>query len=162
MKGNTLRLRQSGWRRAQSGAAAIEFALIFPLLIALFYGGLVYSYIYILQQAVNFAAQQGAQAALAVVPTSNSASDTTARLAKADLVAKSTMNWMPANQLSRVTTAATGSCTLPAGTSGFVYQVNFDMNSGGPLFPAIAALPFGLGTIPAMPANLVACAVAFT
>jgi Flp pilus assembly protein TadG len=157
MKGTTLRRR-----RAQSGATAIEFALIFPLLIALSYGGLVYSYLYILQQGVNFAAQQGAQAALSVVATSNTASDASARMTKADLVAKSTLTWLPADQYTRISTSASGSCTVPANTSGFTYQVSFDLNSGSPLFPSILALPFGLGSIPPMPSTLVACAVAFT
>lgn len=160
MKGKTF--RQPGWRRSQSGASAIEFALVFPLLIAISYGGLVYSYIYVLQQGVNFAAQQGAQAALSVVPTSNSGNDVTARMAKADLVAKSTLTWLPTAQYSRISTSSTGSCTVPAGTTGFTYQVSFDLNSGGALFPAIAVLPFGVGTIPPLPATLVACAVAFT
>ena len=155
-------LRLQGWRRAQSGASAIEFALVFPLLVALIYGGLVYSYVFLLQQAINFAAQQGVQAALAVVPTSNGANDSSKRMQNADLVAKSTLNWLPAAQLTRVTTSAAGSCTVPSGTSGFTYQVSFDLSGSGGLFPSIAALPFGLGTIPPLPSNLVACAVAFT
>jgi Flp pilus assembly protein TadG len=155
-------LPQEGWRRRQSGASAIEFALVFPLLIALIYGGLVYSYVYVLQQAINFAAQQGVQAALAVVPTSNGANDSSNRMRNADLVAKSTLNWLPTAQLSRVTTSASGTCTVPSGTNGFTYQVSFDLAGGGGLFPAITALPFGLGTIPPLPGSLVACAVAFT
>lgn len=160
MKGKTS--RQKGWRRTQSGAAAIEFALVFPLLIAMVYGGLVYSYVYLLQQSINFAAQQGAQAALAVVPTSNSANDAGQRLAKANVVALATLTWLPASQQSRVSTAASGGCTLPGGVNGFIYQVNFDLGGGGGLFPALAALPFGLGSIPPLPSSLVACAVAFT
>jgi Flp pilus assembly protein TadG len=155
-------LHRGGWRLRQSGAAAIEFALVFPLLIALIYGGLVYSYVYVLQQAVNFAAQQGVQAALAVVPTSNTGNDSGNRMINADKVAKSTLNWLPSDQLTRVTTSASGSCTVPSGTTGFTYQVSFDLSGSGGLFPAIVALPFGLGTIPPLPTSLVACAVAFT
>jgi len=160
MKGKTS--RQRGWRRPQSGAAAIEFALVFPLLIALVYGGLVYSYVYLLQQGINFAAQQGAQAALSVVPTSSAANDAGQRLTKANLVALATLAWLPASQQSRVSTGVGGSCAVPAGTTGFTYQVSFDLGGGGGLFPSLAALPFGLGTIPPLPASLAACAVAFT
>lgn len=159
MKGN--RFCQRGWRRLQSGAAAIEFALVFPLLIALVYGGVVYSYVYFLHQAINFAAQQGAQAALSVVPTSNAASDAATRLSRADAVAKNVLSWLPAGQAGRVSTAATGSCTAPSGVSGFTYQVTFDLTSGGALFPSLLALPMGIGTIPPLPSTLVACAVAF-
>ena len=161
MKGKTS--RQRGWHRAQSGASAVEFALVFPLLLAMTYGGLVYSYVFLLQQSINFAAQQGAQAALAVVPTNNSANDASNRLTKADLVAKSTLSWLPASQQGRVSTQASGNCTpLPAGVNGFIYQVNFDLGGGGGLFPTLTALPFGLGNVPPLPTTLAACAVAFT
>jgi hypothetical protein len=98
---------------------------------------------------------------LSVVPTSNSANDASARLAKADAVAKNVLNWLPAGQASRVSTAANGSCVAPNGVSGFTYQVTFDLGAAGGLFPSIIALPFGVGTIPPLPASLVACAVAF-
>jgi hypothetical protein len=53
----------------QSGASAVEFALVLPLLIALTYGTFVFSYLYIVHESINYAAQQGAEAAVAVDPS---------------------------------------------------------------------------------------------
>ncbi len=49
-------------RPNRRGANAIEFALLFPLLIVLTFGGLEYSYHFVKWQAVMAAAQDGARA----------------------------------------------------------------------------------------------------
>src|SRR5258708_37699419 len=54
--------------RTQRGAAAVEFAFVFPVLFLLIYGVIVYSYIFVLQESINYAAQQAAEAAVAVEP----------------------------------------------------------------------------------------------
>jgi Flp pilus assembly protein TadG len=154
-------------RSSQSGAAAIEFALVFPLLLALTYASLVYSYVYFLQQSINFAAQQGVQAAVAVVPTSNASTDLANRINQANAVESSTLSWLPSNQVALISTSpaknATSDTTSCVGatpsSSQFVYQVTFTLTG---LFPALVNLPMGLGTVPPLPATLTACAVAFT
>ncbi len=158
--------RQRLARPAQSGASAIEFALIFPIMLAIVYGGLVYSYVFFLQQSVNFAAQQGVQAAVSVAPTANAAADVTARTNLADTVAKNSLSWLPGDQFGRVSTSAPANgCpggTTPAANT-FSYMVNFTLGgAGGALFPSLVSLPMGLGTVPPLPATLTACAVAFT
>jgi Flp pilus assembly pilin Flp len=45
----------------QSGATAIEFAFVLPMLIALTYAIFVYSYVYVVYEALNYAAQQGSR-----------------------------------------------------------------------------------------------------
>ena len=160
-------------RTAQSGASAIEFALIFPIMLAVGYAGLVYSYVYLLQQSIDFAAQQAAQAAVSVVPTSNSAADLSKRTTLANSVLTSTLNWLPGDQAGRIATTVPANCPgSPTPVSNtFVYQVNFALSGGTnsvsgnanqALFPSLINLPMGLGTIPPLPANLTACAVAFT
>lgn len=59
-------------RRAgrQRGATAVEFALLFPFLFAVVYGGITYGFVFFLQQRVNFAAQEGVRAAVAFNPAS--------------------------------------------------------------------------------------------
>lgn len=52
----------------QRGLAAIEFALVFPLLFLMLYGTFVYGYVFFLQQTIVFAAQESAQAAAKVPP----------------------------------------------------------------------------------------------
>ena len=54
--------------RSARGAAAVEFAFVFPVLFLLIYGVIVYSYIFMLQESINYAAQQAAEAAVAVEP----------------------------------------------------------------------------------------------
>ncbi len=99
--------RQILARSAQSGCrAAIEFALVFPLLLAVVYGGLVYSYVYFLQQSINFAAQQAVQAAVSVVPTNDAAADLKARTALANTVEATTLSWLPGTQFALVSTSA--------------------------------------------------------
>ncbi|MGM0516321.1 MAG: TadE family protein [Pseudomonadota bacterium] len=50
----------------QQGVAAIEFALIFPLLFAIFYAAVTYGFVFMLNQGLTFAAEEGARAALRV------------------------------------------------------------------------------------------------
>lgn len=161
--------RQILARPMQSGASAIEFALIFPILLAVVYAGVVYSYVYVLQQSINFAAQQGVQAAVSVVPTANAATDLTTRNKLAQAVVTSTLSWLPVGQVGLVsssgsTTACAGAPANNATGSLFSYTVNFALGGGtaGSLFPSLVNLPMGLGTIPPLPATLSACAVAFT
>jgi len=134
------------------GATAVEFILLFPLMFAIAYGGVVYSYIYMVQQAINFAAQQGAQAALAVVPTSNAATTQQNRLTSATNAATATLIWLP----KKVTMPpAAGNCAPPAGS--FTFEVDFAPTG---LFPLVT-LPL-VGTFPPVPATMYACAVAYT
>lgn len=55
-------------QRRQSGAAAIEFAFVFPLLFALMYATVVYGYVFFAQQTINLVAQECAKAAVAAAP----------------------------------------------------------------------------------------------
>ncbi len=137
------------------GASAVEFVLIFPVMFAIAYGGIVYCYIYMLQQSINFAAQQGAQAAVAVVPGSDSSATQQQRVTNATAAAQATLNWLPKGQTGRVTFPTTpGNCKNPTGTFGF--EVDF---APAGLFP-IATLPI-IGSFPPMPTNMYACAVAY-
>ena len=55
-------------QRHQRGAVAVEFAFIFPLLFLLMYGIVVYSYVFVLNSALNYAAQESVASALRVAP----------------------------------------------------------------------------------------------
>ncbi|HWY23568.1 MAG TPA: TadE family protein [Nevskia sp.] len=134
------------------GATAVEFVLLFPLMFAIAYGGIVYSFIYMAQQAINFAAQQGAQAALAVVPTSNAATTQQSRLTSATNAAQATLTWLP-KKFS--IPAAAANCAPVAGN--FTFEVDFAPTG---LFPMVT-LPI-VGTFPPVPAVMFACAVAYT
>ncbi|KAF1046396.1 TadE/TadG family type IV pilus assembly protein [Xylophilus sp.] len=51
-------------RRQQAGAAAVEFALLFPAFFLLFYGIITYGLIFTAQQTLTLAAAEGARAAV--------------------------------------------------------------------------------------------------
>ncbi|MGI4812252.1 MAG: TadE/TadG family type IV pilus assembly protein [Janthinobacterium lividum] len=99
-------------RARQRGLAAVEFAIVFPLLFVIFYGIVSYSLIFVAQQTLTMAAEEGARAALAYdsAVTTNTATVTTACTA-----AKNAASWIGANTLCCATGAAPsgGTCTAP-------------------------------------------------
>ena len=87
-------------RACERGAAAIEFALIFIPLFALFYAIVSYGLIFALQQGMTLAAEEGARAAIAVDPSSYA--DTAAYLndgviPRVRQQVGQSLNWLPAN-----------------------------------------------------------------
>lgn len=159
-------------RSDQRGAAAVEFALVFPILFMLVYGGIAYAIILIFQQALNFAAQEAAQAAVAVNPQQLSSGTTTAYNAaiqsKANSVVTGTgglLAWMPSSLLSQVTvTASVVAATGTGAATPYSVQVQLTMTgistgcgAGGGLLPSVC-LPL-LGAAPPLPTSLSATAV---
>ena len=137
----------------QSGATAFEFALVFPLLVGILYSTIVYSYVYVLQQSINFAAQQGAQAALAVVPGTTGVT----QYGQANTAVTNDLGWLPTAQLARVSVpAGAPDCLGAAGY--FPVEVDFSLGTGAnALFPALLSL-FGAASFPPLPTTLIACA----
>jgi Flp pilus assembly protein TadG len=66
--------------RKQKGAAAIEFAFVFPVFFLVFYGIITYGIIFLAQQSITLAAAEGARAALRYAAT-DTVRDTNARAA---------------------------------------------------------------------------------
>lgn len=144
-------------RRGETGAAALEFAILLPLLLLLIYGMFVYSYMFVVQEAITFAAQEAAEAAVKVDPAQD-ADDYDAAV-RAEVVATATrvLGFLPPAQRARVLGSDGSGVIITIGASptgiGGVVTVNLSFLFTG-LFPAIP-LP-GLGSIPPMPATLVA------
>ncbi|MDI3260526.1 MAG: TadE/TadG family type IV pilus assembly protein [Sinobacteraceae bacterium] len=134
----------------QHGAVAVEFAFVFPILLGLAYSVIVYSMVYVFQQAINFAAQQGAEAAVAVIPGVGD------RNAAATTAVNNTLTWLSGAGI-KPTVSFTG-CSAPAGA--YVVRVSLSRAQLNSFLPPIANLPL-LGTFPPLPPNgLAACAVA--
>ncbi|MGH8540284.1 MAG: TadE/TadG family type IV pilus assembly protein [Stenotrophobium sp.] len=138
---------------AQKGSAVVEFAFVFPLLLLLIYGVIVYSYVYVLQSSINYAAQEGARAILGVDPASgNQATVATATV-------NATLSWAPKSLNIGV---AVSPCTLAGCNSSTDYsvQVTGDVSK---LFPVISLGGFmGINAVPPLPATLIAQAVVRT
>jgi len=144
----------SGRRGRQSGATAIEFAILFPVLFLLTYGTVVYGYVFFLKQTVAYAAQQGAEAAVAVDPDS----DDPESLRQERVVASinDTLGWLPAGQRARVKICNEGAC--PVADDTITVEVEFQLSTPGWLFPAVE-MP-GIGAVPPLPNVLEAVAAA--
>lgn len=143
----------------QRGATAVEFALVFPMLFVLFYSVVVYSYLFVLQESISFAAQESAAAAHRVNPIGNTDFDTTVTTQVRERAAE-VLAWLPETQQNRVLGSA--SCAGGNSTeSGIevcingatnVVTVNLRFNVDG-LFP-VMRMPL-LGELPPMPDLLV-------
>jgi len=155
----------------QSGATAVEFALVLPLLIALTYSLFVYSYVFVVYESINYAAQQGAQSAVAVDPDIDDYFATVQTYAQTTVAGA--LSWMPAGQRANsigeggsavqvLPCSAGGSggsqyCpTAMTGGTPIVVQINFPLLAPN-LFPVLN-LP-GIGTVPPLPASLVGVGV---
>lgn len=148
------------FRHGESGAAALEFAILLPLLLMMVYGIVVYSYMFIVQEAITFAAQEAAEAAVKVDPAQDPADYEAAVRAEVVAAATRVLEFLPAEQRERVL-GSDGSKVLvtigpsPSGIGGVV-RVNLSFAFTG-LFPQIP-LP-GVGSIPPMPGTLEAMGV---
>ena len=148
---------------AQSGGAMVEFALVFPLLFFLIYGVVVYSYIFVLQESINFAVQESAASAVAVDP--KVAGFETQMIQRVRNTAISVLAWLPASQASRVlgangdkvevTPCVAGGTGCPPDSDGITVKMVFDVTQPTPLFPVISFGGFmGITAVPPLPTQL--------
>jgi len=130
----------------QRGATAVEFALLFPFLFAVIYGGIAYSFAFFMQQRVNFAAQEAVRAVVALSPSS---SDYEAQLTS---TIENAVNYSFSS-----TGVAPPALLAPTHVSGpnntIIVTVSYSVAG---VFPTIT-LP-GLGPLPAVPPVLTAVA----
>lgn len=68
------------------GAALVEFAFILPALLLLLYGLVVYSVLFVTQQAVAYGAQRGAEAVVVVDPESDDYDTQVAAVARSEVL----------------------------------------------------------------------------
>lgn len=139
---------EGGQRWRQLGAAAVEFAFVFPLLFLLIYGVIVYSYVFVLQESIAYAAQKAAEAAVTVAPDA-AGYDALAR-EQAKTMAGRVLSWLPAAQRERVLGDDNGKVEvlfIPVGDSDAV-QVTLRFELRG-LFPVLN-LPL-IGEVPPLP-----------
>ena len=155
----------------QSGATAVEFAFVLPMLLALTYALFVYSYVYVVYQSISYAAQQGAEAAVAVDPETQNYESAVELQVRRTIAG--VLSWMPASQRN----ASIGAL------ASAVPVIFCDSDGGGPsaycpteatggipvvvpiTFPLLAPALFpvlnlpGIGSVPPLPASLVGVGV---
>lgn len=155
---------------SERGAVAVEFAFIFPLLFLLMYGIVVYSYVFVLNSALHYAAQEAAESVVQVAPEAGE----DVKRQRAQMTARSALDWLPAAQRGRIV-GESGEAVQVGFCPGLAGEVCPDCPSGAtdcgavvvtlefglrdpPLFPRVT-LPL-VGTVPPLPALLRAQAVA--
>ena len=147
--------------RRESGAAALEFAFLLPLLLLLIYGMFVYSYMFVVQEAITFAAQEAAEAAVKVDPAQDPADYDAAVKTEVRAAATRVLDFLPAAQRARVLGSDGSKVQVTIGASpsgiGGVVTVNLSFTFSG-LFPQLP-LPFLENPIPPMPSTLEATGV---
>jgi hypothetical protein len=125
----------------QRGSTAVEFALVFPLFFVIFYAIVTYSLIFVAQQSLTLAAEEGARAGLRFQPTASTpAASLTLRAQAACLAATQLANWL----------ASGTPCTASAAPCGYdptmdCLQVQLSYNYlGNPLLPTLPLMSLGL------------------
>lgn len=150
-------VNKAALKKSQTGAAAIEAALMFVIFFALFYAIVSYSLPLLMVQAFNHAAASGARSGVSVEPGAFADTDSYIQngvIPRVRTVVGNTLDWLP---------DAASQTVLGDGNSNV--QVNFDQATGvldvtivypgykeSPMVPTLR-LP-GIGDIPRLPENL--------
>ncbi|PFH10757.1 Flp pilus assembly protein TadG [Collimonas sp. PA-H2] len=120
----------------QRGIAAIEFALVFPAFFILLYGIITYVLIFLAQQSLALAAEEGARAALRYATTDS------LRLTNACSTATQLVSWLGSGtggvSIATCSTVGPATCTLPVGSTARCITVNVSYPYGSkPLVPLL-------------------------
>jgi Flp pilus assembly protein TadG len=141
---------KTGFRKSQKGAVAIEFALVFVIFFAVFYGLVSYSLPFVMMQSFNQATSEAVRRSVAVDPTTANYPTVLVNTANATLTQQ--LSWVPSafNLVIGVDTNAAYDITTGTLTVSVTYPVS-KLNQVMPFL----VLP-GVGTVPSLPTNLTA------
>jgi Flp pilus assembly protein TadG len=148
-------LMKTGFRKSQKGAVAIEFALVFVIFFAVFYGLVSYSLPFVMMQSFNEATSEAIRRSVAVDPTIPNYSTVVVSTANAALTQQ--LSWVPPvfNLVIGTDTSAvfaTGGTNGPNGT--LTVTVNYPVSKLNQVIPFLV-LP-GIGSVPSLPTTLTA------
>lgn len=140
---------KTGLPGKQKGAAAIEFALVFTIFFAVFYGLISYSLPLLLMQSFNQAAAEAVRQALSVDPIAAGTAYGTQVTDRAKNTVIEQLKWIPSSfqfSPSYISSSYNGATTT------LTVAINYPTTNLYSVFPALV-LP-GIGTVPSLPANL--------
>ncbi|WP_166218288.1 TadE/TadG family type IV pilus assembly protein [Pseudomonas atagonensis] len=144
---------KTGFRKSQKGAVAIEFALVFVIFFAVFYGLVSYSLPFVMMQSFNQATAEAVRRSVAVDPTTPNYATVVVNTANAALTQQ--LQWVPPpfNFVVGVdTTTVFDSTSGPNGT--LTVTVNYPVSKLNAVMPFLV-LP-GIGAVPSLPSSLTA------
>ncbi|MGY2290633.1 TadE/TadG family type IV pilus assembly protein [Pseudomonas sp. SDO528_S397] len=137
---------KKGLPRQQKGAAALEFAMVFMIFFAVFYGLVSYSLPLLLMQSFTQATAEGARRAVALDPAT--AGYNAAVTARATAAAQAQLNWIPP-----AFKFLPGYVTATYSPTGLLtVQINYPSDNLKSVLPFLV-LP-GIGTVPNLPTTL--------
>lgn len=113
----------------QSGAASVEFALVFPIFFTLFYAVVCYGFVFTIQQSLTMAAEEGARAAV------RDASSDAQRITNAKNASNQVLSWLASGSYSAA--ASIGACTGDASVNCVQVTASYDYAG----FPVVPPLP---------------------
>ncbi|QDQ83723.1 TadE/TadG family type IV pilus assembly protein [Paraburkholderia megapolitana] len=128
--------RNSASRCAQHGATAVEFAMVFPMFFAIFYAIVTFSLIFVAQQSLTLATEEGARAALSYQPASSVAAAITLRAKAACNTATNMVAPMIGNAKCTTVPAA---CSFDSTMQCIAVTLNYNYASS-PLVPNLPVL----------------------
>ncbi|MBK5413524.1 TadE/TadG family type IV pilus assembly protein [Pseudomonas sp. TH31] len=136
---------KAGLPKSQKGAVAIEFALVFVVFFAVFYGLVSYSLPLVLMQSFNEATSEALRRSVAVDPTTPSYATVLVNTANATLTQQ--LQWVP-TALNLVVGVDTSAVYDPI-KGILTVAVNYPVSKLNQVIPFLV-LP-GVGTVPNLP-----------
>lgn len=135
----------------QKGAAAIEFAAVFVIFFAVFYGLVSYSLPLLMMQSFNAAATEAVRRAVAIDPATAGYQTVVQNLANATVASQ--LNWMPT---ALAFDASNVVSTYDPVLKVLTVKINYPQTKLTSVLPVLV-LPI-IGQVPNLPANLIATA----
>ncbi|HVW51106.1 MAG TPA: TadE family protein [Trinickia sp.] len=126
--------------RSAAGSAAVEFALVFPLLFTVLYGIVTYSVLFVAEQSLTLAAEEGARAALNYQNAASVADALSARSSNACNVASQAAAWLGAYARCA---AQSQSCSYDSAMDCVQVTLTYDYASH-PIVPTLPLLSLAL------------------
>jgi Flp pilus assembly protein TadG len=136
----------------QKGAAAIEFAAVFVIFFAVFYGLVSYSLPLLMMQSFNAAATEAVRRAVAIDPSIVGYPAAVQKVATDTLTSQ--LAWMPTALAFNVSTDA--KATYDTGTKQLLVTITYPQSKLTNVLPTLV-LPL-IGQVPNLPTNLIASA----
>lgn len=109
-------------QRDESGAAALEFALVVPILLIIVFAIISYGYMFSVRQALTQAAAEGARAAAVSTPSTQAATNATAAVNSA--LSSLSLTCGSGGLTCTPTTITCGSATCMKVTVSFAYRAH--------------------------------------
>ena len=142
---------KTGLPRKQKGAAAIEFALVFGIFFAVFYGLITYSLPLLLMQSFNQAAAEAVRQAMAVDPVTSGSAYPSLLTQRAKDAAAAQLSWIPTSFQFQPSVI---NATYNISTTTLTVAISYPSANLNAVFPVLV-VP-GVGTVPNLPTNLTA------